>query len=69
MTATTKQAPPAFEWTPEDQALVPLDHRRFGPCFEKPCRNPDAMICARPSCQAVYSFRWRVWDLFPQIPK
>ena len=54
-------ATPPLEWTEEDQHLIPLERRRFGPHFEKPCRNPDTIVCAARSCQAAYSCRWGTW--------
>ena len=27
--------------------------RRFGPSFEKPCRNPDVVECAELKCQVA----------------
>jgi hypothetical protein len=47
-----------LKWTPEKQAMVPIEQRRFGPHFEKPCRNPDTIVCAAPECQARYACRW-----------
>ena len=32
-------------------ALVRVANRRFGPAFEKRCRDPDAIICASPDCR------------------
>jgi hypothetical protein len=49
---------PPIEWTEEEQRLVPIEQRRFGPHFEKPCRNPDTIVCAARSCQAAYRCRW-----------
>lgn len=38
-----------------DGDAIPISERRFGPHFEKPCRNGDTIICAAPECQAAYT--------------
>ena len=50
---------PPLEWPEEDQHLIPIERRRFGPHFEKPCANPDTIVCALSRCQAVYKCQWR----------
>lgn len=58
MTTQPKPTAPPLEWPEEDQHLVPFDRRRFGPYFEKPCFNPDTIVCAARSCQQVYKCRY-----------
>ena len=43
---------------PEQDKIV---SRRFGPGYDKPCRNPNMIECAMPECQ--YANRCR---LLPQ---
>lgn len=50
----------ALEWTLDEQAMVPLEQRRFGPHFEKPCRNPETIICAARPCQMAYACRHKI---------
>ena len=50
---------PPLEWPEEDQHLIPIERRRFGPHFEKPCFNPDTIVCAARSCQQAYKCQWR----------
>jgi hypothetical protein len=48
---------------PVDQQLAPIEKRRFGPAFEKPCRNPNTIICTARSCQIAYRCRWGMWHV------
>lgn len=61
MSELKQQQNAPLEWPPDEQWLVPLEQRQFGPHFEKPCRNPDTIICAARSCQATYSCRYQQW--------
>lgn len=61
MTHHPPPAPKPLEWPEEEQYLVPIDRRRFGPHFEKPCFNPDTIVCAARSCQQAYKCRWGLW--------
>jgi hypothetical protein len=48
---------PAIEVEPEQ--IVPVESRRFGPSFEKPCRNRDTIICTIKRCREAYTCKWR----------
>ena len=60
---TVPPTPPPLEWPEEDQHLIPIERRRFGPHFEKPCANPDTIVCAARSCQQAYKCQYRVPDI------
>src|ERR1700732_674913 len=38
---------------------IPFDKRRFGPAFEKPCRNRATIICVAEKCRIAYACQWR----------
>ncbi len=41
------------------EQTVPLEKRKLGPAFEKPCRNRATIICVAEKCRIAYACQWR----------
>lgn len=46
-------------YDPASEDPMAVLNRRFGPHFERPCRNPDTIICAIEHCRINEKCQWR----------